>query len=340
MTACAEAGTVLPFAPPMPELDDIVAVAAAICGTEDAAVTLIRNGRQVVLHSSAEIERDAPAGESLCSRTILQAGLMEVEDARADPRFQTSTFVNREGGIRFYAGVPFSREDGSRIGALCVFDQQPRVLTELQRQTLTVLARQITVRFRESDQRFLLEEAMRQAEAARLDLMASERRFKAFMDCGPFISFVKDADGRLLYFNEPFLDVVQPRVPDVLGRTDAELWDPELAAMYRANDLEVLKSGKAQVRDEESVAPDGRRMQWRSYKFPFSDEAGTVYLGGVRCQRGPGARGRVTALARRGAGRQCAAGGTGVHGQSYGSAKPAHVRCAVGGRDRVVAKLG
>ncbi len=264
--------------PQTPELDDIVAVAAAICGTDVSAVTLIHDGILSILASNTGLSGEVPAQETFCSRTVLQDELLEVEDARTDPRFCNSIFVNVEDGLRFYAGVPFSRPDGSRIGALCVFDQQPRVLTDLQRKTLTVLARQIAARLRDHDQRLALEKAIRETETARREVQASQQRFQAFMDFGPFVAYLKDEAGRFMYFNQRFGSILRP---DALGKTDAELFDPELAAVYRKNDLEVLSSGEAQMRDEETLSAEGARSYWRSYKFPVRDEAGQLHLGGV-----------------------------------------------------------
>ncbi len=265
----------------LPELDDVVAIAAAICGTAGCAITMVQGTRVSTLNSVPDIKVDLPARESFCSHTVQHDGLLEVMDAREDARFAKLMMVDTEGGIRFYAGVPFCQADGSRIGALCVFDQKPRTLTEVQRKTLIVLARQITARFREAGQCYQLELAIQATESARREMEASQQRFNAFINGGPFIAFMKDRDGRMLYFNKTFKHAIQARVPDVLGKTDAELWEPEVAARFRKVDMEVLASGQAQIGDEEGVAPDGTRTYWRFYKFPISDSAGNMYLGGL-----------------------------------------------------------
>ncbi len=269
------------LSPHMPDLDDIVAVAAEICGTATSAISLIQNGRVSVLSSNTGLDAETSAQDSFCSRTILQDQLLEVTDARLDPRFAKNVFVDTEGGIRFYAGVPFSRADGSRMGALCVFDQQPRALTALQRKTLIVLARQITARLRDVEQRLLLDQAMRETEAARSEMQARQHRFDAFINGGPFVAFMKDADGRMLYINRAFKNAIQSKVPEMLGKTDDELWEPEKAARFRKVDTEVLATGQPQIGDEVGVGSDGTRIYWRFYKFPISDGAGKVYLGGL-----------------------------------------------------------
>ena len=51
--------------------------------------------------------------------------------------------VVTEQGMRFYAGVQLKAHNGLPIGTLCVLDDKPRTLTDLQRQTLRTLANQV-----------------------------------------------------------------------------------------------------------------------------------------------------------------------------------------------------
>lgn len=63
---------------------------------------------------------------SICGHAILEAhGVFSVLDARADTRFMNNPAV-ADHGVRFYAGVPLLGAGGLPLGALCVFDPQPR----------------------------------------------------------------------------------------------------------------------------------------------------------------------------------------------------------------------
>ena len=55
-----------------------------------------------------------------------EGGVLVVEDASADPRFQNSPYVAGEGEVRFYAGAVITTRDGGNVGALCVLDRPPR----------------------------------------------------------------------------------------------------------------------------------------------------------------------------------------------------------------------
>ena len=65
---------------------------------------------------------------------------------------------------------------------------------------------------------------------------------------------------------------------DVIGRTDDELFPPEIAAAIRVTDLEILRSGEA-AEYERDAATGGRAFQL--VKFPLKDADGDVYATGT-----------------------------------------------------------
>jgi GAF domain-containing protein len=67
-------------------------------------------------------------------------GPLVVPDALADERFRNNPYVLGEPHIRFYAGFPIESADGERIGALCVFDPEPRAAGDVDLVLLRELA--------------------------------------------------------------------------------------------------------------------------------------------------------------------------------------------------------
>lgn len=123
--------------------DDLAALAAAICGTPIALVTLVDEHRQWfkarIGLDAAETSRDI----SFCAHTILEEDLLVVEDARLDARFAGNPYVTSAPNIRFYAGAALTMADGTALGSLCVLDVEPRVLTGDQRRALKALRRAV-----------------------------------------------------------------------------------------------------------------------------------------------------------------------------------------------------
>lgn len=133
--------------------DDLVRLAAVICGTPIAAINLVDAERQWCkaifgLDADALGVRETPRETAFCAYTILEQSLTIIPDVRDDARFFANPAVSGEAGIRFYAGAPLLSDDGYALGALCVVDYQPRTLTPDQKDALRLLARQVANQIR------------------------------------------------------------------------------------------------------------------------------------------------------------------------------------------------
>src|SRR5207249_2362844 len=104
---------------------------------------------------------------------------------------------------------------------------------------------------------------------------------RAFIEHSPAVAFLKDAGGRLLYLNAAFERAFQRPAAEYLGKTDSELWPPDLASRIRGNDLKVLATGEPIETVEQVPLPDGRLSTWLSFKFRVTGANGQHYLGGM-----------------------------------------------------------
>lgn len=122
--------------------DDLVRIAAHLCDTPIALLSLIDRDRQWFKARLGLAENETPRNVAVCAHAILEPGeLMEVSDLARDPRFSAFPIVIGEVRARFYASVPLTTEDGQAIGTLCVVDRQPRNLEPAQRDWLQSLGR-------------------------------------------------------------------------------------------------------------------------------------------------------------------------------------------------------
>ena len=112
-------------------------------------------------------------------------------------------------------------------------------------------------------------------------LRESEERFRLFMDNSPTVAWMKDEQGRYLYFNKTAENRVGVRFADWLGKTDFDFWPRETAEEFRRNDQTVLATGHAIEFTEEMVNPDGSLCYWLNLKFPFRDLSGRLYVAGI-----------------------------------------------------------
>ena len=109
-----------------------------------------------------------------------------------------------------------------------------------------------------------------QAERA---LGVSEQRMRAIIDNTPSFVAVKDLNGRYLMSNAETGRVLGVDPAELIGRECGELFPPDLAARFRANDRRAAAEGEA-VFDEAIVLRDGERRTYVTVTFPLPDDSG------------------------------------------------------------------
>ena len=123
--------------------DDFTALAAQMCDTPIALISLVDDRRQWFKSRVGLDVSETPRDISFCTYTITGEQIFEVPDALQDPRFRDNPLVQGDPHIRFYAGTPLTSPDGHNLGTLCVIDRKPRRLSSEQRETLERLGRQV-----------------------------------------------------------------------------------------------------------------------------------------------------------------------------------------------------
>lgn len=200
-------------------LDQITAFAAALCDAPIALVSIVEEQRQRFLARTGLDVEETPRDVSFCARAMLGDAIFVVPDAAIDPHFADNGLVTSAPFIRFYAGAPLIGWDGTPLGALCVIDSRPRDdLTALQRQGLTLLARQVMVEL--EGRRRDREAIARQTQDAQA-VAESDRMFRTLADTMPQMVWSTLPDGYHDYYNARWYEFTG--VP--VGSTDGEGWN-------------------------------------------------------------------------------------------------------------------
>ncbi len=129
------------------EFDEITALAAYLCNTESALISLVDNDREWFKSSYGFFTNEIPRKQSFCAHAILEPDTpLIVKDARLDQRFCNNP-LTKEGKVIFYASFPLIDKSGFALGTLCVLDRKPRELSNKQLEALKSLANQVIILF-------------------------------------------------------------------------------------------------------------------------------------------------------------------------------------------------
>jgi PAS domain S-box-containing protein len=111
---------------------------------------------------------------------------------------------------------------------------------------------------------------------AERQLRRSQGLLQAISDRSPAVIYVKDLDGRYLFVNQRFLDLFHVTAQGIIGRTDIDLFGPEIAERFRSMDRRVAQRNEP-LTEEETVPLDGEDYTYLSVKCPLWDETGKAY---------------------------------------------------------------
>ena len=111
-------------------------------------------------------------------------------------------------------------------------------------------------------------------------LRQSQQRFAAFMRYLPGVAFIKDLNGKYLFYNEASWSLFRKRPDEIIGKTYEEIWPLGDAALYRANDAAVIESGRPMEFMEPATHADGIHT-WLTFKFPIMEDGKPTLVGGI-----------------------------------------------------------
>src|SRR5512147_1304848 len=86
------------------------------------------------------------------------------------------------------------------------------------------------------------------------------------LDHATAVVYVKDRDGRYQFANRLFLELFRRSASEVIGRSDAEIFPPEITANLQRNDALVFERN-APVEFEEQVPREDGMRTYLSLKF-------------------------------------------------------------------------
>jgi GAF domain-containing protein len=152
---------------PDPDFDDMALLAAEICDTPIALVTLVDEDHQWLKGRAGTDLTQTSREVSFCGHAILGTDLFVVPDTAEDERFADNPMVIGDPNIRSYAGAPLITPDGYALGTVCVIGREPRALSPQQANALQAIGRRIVAVFELRRAQVVLQQAVDELRATR-----------------------------------------------------------------------------------------------------------------------------------------------------------------------------
>lgn len=124
---------------PEERFDRLTRLARRLFDVPIALVSFVDEDRQWFKSRVGLEAQETPREVSFCAHAILDDHIMVIPDAGLDDRFKDNPLVTGTPNIRFYAGRPIQAPDGAKVGTLCIIDNEPRQLSDDDRQLLNDL---------------------------------------------------------------------------------------------------------------------------------------------------------------------------------------------------------
>jgi PAS domain S-box-containing protein len=177
-----------------PDFDGLVEMAAAICETRVAMITLLTPTIQYVKSTYGLENNEWEQKDSICKHYHTKEPFLIIKDLRRDPRFRSNDQVKTKGFV-FYAGAPIFSRDGLFLGMICVLDFEERDLSERQKKSLQTLANQVSklieLRIYKNEHILPDEFQLEETEMNKVLQMQNQRYAEVFMKAPAFICILK-----------------------------------------------------------------------------------------------------------------------------------------------------
>lgn len=214
------------------EIQRIVDMAAVICKTKVALVTLLDHDTQHIRFKFGSDLVQTSRSVAFCNYAIEQKETFVVNDAFLDARFVKNPLVTGDPNIRFYAGSNLTTQDGYHLGSLCVLDDVPKELSGEQQQMLELLSKQI-IHIMEFDSsiKFLKEQF--------LQAKSSEDKLRSFFESSSSCHLLLGEDLKVIAYNRALSTFINK-----IGRDKIEVGSQILAHVHLSYKEEYIACHK------------------------------------------------------------------------------------------------
>ncbi|HTN69022.1 MAG TPA: PAS domain S-box protein, partial [Dysgonamonadaceae bacterium] len=191
------------------DFDYILESLAIICDVPLCTIVAVYKDDLIVVDSAGiEIKKQHKRQGSCTQYTLKKNSFCEVEDIKEVEEILDKTYLLENFDIRFYAGCPLVDPHGNILGALNVYDDKPRLLTDQQRYFIKKAAERIVMLFLQKRQE--------------QQLLHFDNMFNKSKD----LIGVSTIDGEILKINPTFSEITGLSEDEILKKNLKEFFHP------------------------------------------------------------------------------------------------------------------
>lgn len=248
---------------PEKELDALVKLAAEVCKTPIALISLIDDKRQWFKANLGLNASETPRNISFCQHAIAQNDdVYEVPNALENEVFVKNPLVTGDPNIRFYAGAPLVNQDGYKLGTLCVIDTSPKKLTDDQKQTLKILSNFVITQF--------------ELRKTKMDLESSRNRYLRLVEEAGDIIYTCDMEGRFNFISSAITKFSGYSSEELIGRHFSEIVAPESKKQTNIFYLRQLRNKTPKTNMEFPMIMKNGSLHWIEQTVVLSYHEGEI----------------------------------------------------------------
>ncbi|MHC5735941.1 PAS domain S-box protein [Nostoc sp.] len=212
--------------PPEEVFDELVQLAANLCETPIALISLVDAEREWFKSKIGVTISEVSRSISFGSYTILQSQILIIPDTLQDERFATNPLVTSNPYFRFYGGIPLITSSGFALGSLCVIDFVPRNLSIKEQAALQHLARQV-IRYLELERQKNIDDSQRS-----FNLLFSKNPNPMWVYNQNNLQFLDVNEAAVVHYGYSREEFLQMRITDIRPLEDMPIFMEYLGQKY------------------------------------------------------------------------------------------------------------
>lgn len=264
--------------------DNITQMMAQVFKAPMSFISLVDKEQVFYKSQVGSFGRDAVNREhSLCSLTILGTEPLIIEDTAGHTCFKGNPYVEAEGGIRFYAGVPLITRDAYEIGTICIVDTKPRIFSENDK---SLLVRFASLVMHELELRLTAKSVNDDAKeqlSARRNVEEVKDSLSLILETLPEKGWTANEQGEANFLTKSWYEYTGQGVGEAEGKGWANAIHPDDIEQLYGSWMKSVETAQL-LRNEARIRNKEGEYRWHLVKsLPIRDRSGRIFIFGGTC---------------------------------------------------------